>query len=565
MQTGDGQLERTPKQCSERQRQGALAWVALALGAFWCAAAQGAPAVTVWVAGSQVTAGPAATLVGGVVWGSPGACAESAGARADWDASGGRLTLSRPDLGRLALVAGSAEAKLGSRAVPLEGKVEVRGGQAYCPLGPVLGALGLRVKWQADARRLTASGVVRSVTVRAGETGARVSVVCTIPCRGLVDGAGDPTKRYVDLAGCQPDSRVPDTRYVYTGPLVRVRTGQPRGKATTRVVADLREPLAARWEPADNGLGGDLVIGRGDGAMSPVARHLPRLNGITTVQRNPGEERLRITSDWPLQPRWSLATKPARIVMDLPEVEAGLAETQLPMAGEFVDSVTVSAGEEPLTVRLSVALRELIRFSVDKTPLGAEVVFRRARLQDQTVALDPGHGDPDTGATGKVLKEKDVNLDVALRTARRLQEAGARYVLTRPTDRLVGLYDRPALALAQHADVFVSIHCNAMPRRNQGHGTETWYYRPDSACLATILQDSLVRNLGRVDRGVKTARFVVVREAKMPAVLAELMFLNDDQEEALLQQDNTRESAAAAIVAGVRGFFEGTGPVAGRG
>jgi N-acetylmuramoyl-L-alanine amidase len=65
--------------------------------------------------------------------------------------------------------------------------------------------------------------------------------------------------------------------------------------------------------------------------------------------------------------------------------------------------------------------------------------------------------------------------------------------------------------------------------------------------------------LGRIDRGVKQARFVVIREQKIPAVLVELMFINDDTEEGLLQQDATRESAAGAIAEGLRQYVEGSG------
>lgn len=547
---GSSDLERLVR--GARRGLGAVLALACACFSAACAAAP----VTVWVAGTQVQGAPAASVAGGVVWGPLAACAKAAGASVDWDAGPGTLVLSRADLGKLVLTVGSAQGRAGAATVALGGKMAVRQGQAYGPLEPVLGWLGLRSKWDAQARRFTATGVVRSVTVRAGERGARISVSCSIPCRTLPGTVGSPPKRYVDVLGCLAGTGLPATRFIYTGDVLRVRAGQPPGKVATRVVADLAQALPMRWEPAPGGLGGDLVVGTASDRLPVVTRNLPRLTGVTVVQRPDGEERLRVSSDWPLQVRWSLVSKPPRIVLEASEIESGLGESDLPMAGEFVSWVRVAPGQGA-GLKLEVGLRDLMRFSVEQSGKQAEVVFRRGRLQDQTVALDPGHGGNDSGARGRVLLEKDVNLDVALRAARRLQEAGARYMLTRSKDETLGLYQRPDLALIQHADVFVSIHCNAMPRRNQGHGTETWYHRPDSVALAMLLQNALAGNLGRTDRGVKTARFVVVREAQMPAALVELMFINDDQEEALLQQENTRESAAAAIVEGVRQFIEG--------
>ncbi|MGC9319259.1 MAG: N-acetylmuramoyl-L-alanine amidase family protein, partial [Armatimonadota bacterium] len=114
------------------------------------------------------------------------------------------------------------------------------------------------------------------------------------------------------------------------------------------------------------------------------------------------------------------------------------------------------------------------------------------------------------------------------------------------------------------ADLFVSIHCNAMPRPNTGRGTETYYYHARSKCLGLIMQAELVRRLSRRDNGLRWANFCVTRESKMPAVLVELMYLNTDEEEALLAKPEVRTAAAEAIVEGLRQYVEGTGSVAER-
>jgi N-acetylmuramoyl-L-alanine amidase len=136
---------------------------------------------------------------------------------------------------------------------------------------------------------------------------------------------------------------------------------------------------------------------------------------------------------------------------------------------------------------------------------------------------------------------------------------GAQTMLTRDSDVYVDLYDRPGLANRIDADLFVSIHCNAMPTRNTGHGTETFYYHDRSMALGAVIHGELMKALKRTDRGLKWANFCVTRESHMPAVLVELMFLNDDREEALLARPEVRTAAADAIVEGLRQYVEGTG------
>ena len=184
--------------------------------------------------------------------------------------------------------------------------------------------------------------------------------------------------------------------------------------------------------------------------------------------------------------------------------------------------------------------------------------FQRESLLATMVALDPGHGGYHLGARGRRLKEKDVNLDVARRASAQLSAWGVPHILTRTEDRTLGLYERPALAEAVGAKAFVSIHCNASDGPKTGHGTETFYCHRESKCLGLIVHRSMVAALGRADRGLKTARFAVIREAKMPAVLTELMFIDNEQEEALLEQPSTREAAAQAIVAALRQYVEGS-------
>ena len=165
-----------------------------------------------------------------------------------------------------------------------------------------------------------------------------------------------------------------------------------------------------------------------------------------------------------------------------------------------------------------------------------------------TVVLDPGHGGFDKGGVpGMRLVEKNFTLDVAGRVRSMLQAAGIRTVMTRSTDTFVELRDRCAIANRQPGAVFVSIHFNAAPREGAS-GIETYYYRgPASASLAAAIHRELVRSSGAPDRGVRTCRYYVLRNTRIPAVLAELGFLTNRAEGARITSIAYREKLAQGI------------------
>jgi N-acetylmuramoyl-L-alanine amidase len=216
------------------------------------------------------------------------------------------------------------------------------------------------------------------------------------------------------------------------------------------------------------------------------------------------------------------------------------------------------------------------------------------------VVLDPGHGGYDGGATGPAgLREKDVTLDVAKRTAPMLSRAGIEAVLTRDDDRFVSLEERAARANQLGADLFVSIHCNAAESHAR-HGVETYVLdttrdeiaqrvaarenatsttatadlgsiladlrladqATHSTHLADLLQKSALASLrpsyGDVlDGGVHYAGFYVLVGARMPAVLFETSYISNGAEEARLGSADYKDRLADAIANAVRAYREG--------
>ena len=168
-----------------------------------------------------------------------------------------------------------------------------------------------------------------------------------------------------------------------------------------------------------------------------------------------------------------------------------------------------------------------------------------------TICLDPGHGGKDTGnRVGFGFfghSEKTYTLALALELRDQLKRAGFNVILTRTKDVYVDLPLRPDFANQHGADLFVSLHFNATQAgKNEVEGPETYCITPvgaassnaqgeggddgattanrseyQSLLLAYQMEKSLVRNLGVADRGVRRARFAVLRDAEMPAILIE--------------------------------------------
>lgn len=169
----------------------------------------------------------------------------------------------------------------------------------------------------------------------------------------------------------------------------------------------------------------------------------------------------------------------------------------------------------------------------------------------RVVVIDPGHGGPDPGAVGiGGIREKDIVIDVSREVARILQQQGVIVRLTRPDDRDLDLAPRVAIAEQANADVFLSIHANAISMsRPDINGVETFYApgRPRSAVLAGLIQNTILSTFNMQNRGVKTARFYVIRNTSMPSALVEIGFVTGREDAPNLANPAWRRQMAQAI------------------
>jgi len=249
--------------------------------------------------------------------------------------------------------------------------------------------------------------------------------------------------------------------------------------------------------------------------------------------------------------------------------------------GLFTDSSLRKANSQPLTAN------------------GSE-----ARYRLRTVVLDAGHGGKDRGCAGASAREADVALDLILALGRQIQEnmPDVKVIYTRKTDVFIELDERAAIANRNHADLFISIHCNAGP--SQSHGTEVWTMglhkttanlgvaqrensvilqeknyqsrydgfdpnSPQSHILFSLFQSAYITNslrfaqrvdrqlrtgVQRPSRGVKQAGFIVLWKSTMPSVLIESGFLTNPTEERYLNNKANQSYMATGIFRAFREY-----------
>lgn len=301
-----------------------------------------------------------------------------------------------------------------------------------------------------------------------------------------------------------------------------------------------------------------------------------------------------------------------RVFVDLARTRIGKQKREIAVGG-LVERVRLGPHEggarivldlQRKAVRRVFYLPEPFRVVIDVStrPLGEAPLNAKGKRQLNRVALDPGHGGSDPGATGPSgLQEKDVTLDIAHRAASVLaRELQVSTLVTRDRDEYVALEERTARANAYGADLFVSIHCNAS-ESGAAHGVQTYVLDttsdeiaarvaarennaslaqagPDvarllsnlrladngsrSVHLAELLQRAAVASLsekfaGVSDQGVKTAGFYVLVGAQMPAVLFETSFISNATEEERLKTGDYRQRLADAIINAIKAYRDG--------
>jgi N-acetylmuramoyl-L-alanine amidase len=332
---------------------------------------------------------------------------------------------------------------------------------------------------------------------------------------------------------------------------------------------------------------------------------------------SPDYTRIVIDLSSPIEFSKNRLSNPDRIYFDLKKSSiAKEIKTHLPVGDGIVktirasqfndDTVRVVFDIEEITDYKSFLIEDPVRLVIDLYGKGKGTDTPVLAVTKKRIVIDAGHGGHDPGAVGpNRLYEKDVVLDIAMKLKKILSaDPGNEVFLTREKDVFIPLEERTAFANRKNADLFVSIHANASPRR-QAKGVETYLLnwtddeeanrvaarenqislkkmkemnsqmdtvgailsglmrenkRDESIKLANYIQRSMISglddNYGDVpDLGVKQALFYVLFGAKMPSILVEVSFISNPEEEKLLSQPDYRMNIAKAIAEGLHTYL----------
>lgn len=362
----------------------------------------------------------------------------------------------------------------------------------------------------------------------------------------------------------------------------RLRIGQFE-PTVARVVLDV-DQTSGDWETRyDPQQGGVVLVPAGGSSQASLLPDQPsNFEGpvATITNVNLVGNQLMIVADgflfyrsgWePASGGYRISVKPARLPQSLPDpglpADGPIDRIRFRQETEDTVSILVQPSKdfnviEPSPGQGARQITLLVQALDGSTPVVSAPVSPGAPTNaipgQPLVAIDPGHGGRDPGAVANGLLEKTLNLNVSFKVAQLLQAEGIGVIMTRTDDREILLQPRVDTAVQAGASILVSIHHNALDRSGV-NGIETYYLRPDSERLASTLHRSIVASSGGTDRGVRRARFFMVRvtPTTMPSVLLELGYMTNPAEASRLATDEYQTILAQSIANGIKAYFRG--------
>ena len=212
-------------------------------------------------------------------------------------------------------------------------------------------------------------------------------------------------------------------------------------------------------------------------------------------------------------------------------------------------------------IQLQVSLNSVSPNNQTPLPSSNPVTQNPQNVGDRrrgVIFVDAGHGGNDPGAVANGIQEKDVVLPISLKLGQALQSMGYTVYYTRTNDVEIDLEPRVAEAERVNADVFVSVHANALAPGNSGiSGTETYHSRTSIVGkeLASYVHSQIISGTGATDRSVRGAGFYVTTKTSMPAILVETGYVTNPNEARNLSNPSYQKQMADAIAKGIDQFM----------
>lgn len=431
-------------------------------------------------------------------------------------------------------------------------------GVDYIPLRAIVAQVGGFSDWRADS-----SLVVYSKVTRIAVADFRIEVDIAGPAALKIMTLDAPPRVVVDVLGARLD---PDKPPATSG---EFRMSQ-FDENTVRVVAQTSAIVAP------------------EGAMTPEGAVRVVWSGAKAVKPDPYRHGAAVVTPMELGTPVIAADEENETVIQIPfrggqpgnfsvqRDQAGVHWVHFPgarlAAGEGITELTsrsfksfqmVDRPGVGLALRLELEQPKGIQVAANGPNMLVRITKPRnsgGGLAGKIIVVDAGHGGKDPGASWGALLEKDINLDIARHVGRLLKENGATVIMTREDDTFVELNDRPGIANASNAHFFISVHVNSNNIVNSRSGTFTYYHMqdPDSRALAECIQAEVVKVTGLPDHGArsdsevyKVGGFAVLRHSRMPAVLFETAYINNERDRQKLMDPEFRRKVAEAIVRGI--------------
>ena len=248
------------------------------------------------------------------------------------------------------------------------------------------------------------------------------------------------------------------------------------------------------------------------------------------------------------------------LLISVPKEDIEIPTDIVHINDSLVKNVVITEDMDNGQYNIQVSLKENVDYKVESPRRTQEYVIDlsvRKNRGTPLIVIDPGHGGTAPGATSPInnLVEKDIVLDMSQRLDKLLRNAGYNTYMIRNSDTTVSLADRAGVANKLQADLFISIHANAVVGNDEVNGIETLYAR-DNKHVAEIFQRELINYTGANDRGVKhRPNLVVLRDTEMPAILVETGFLTNKAEAEKLATSSYRQTIAESLFQATRKYF----------
>jgi N-acetylmuramoyl-L-alanine amidase len=397
----------------------------------------------------------------------------------------------------------------------------------------------------------------------------------------------DRRQVYIDLVGstlapnASPRDTIVNQRGVSRAILSQSRPNPP----TTRLTLNV-SPGTPEWQASSTPDGSGVIVIPQLAGDPGTAPNPGQLNQVQAVEIE-GDRQLviRTTQRLTYTGNWDRATGGYRITLPFSQLAANVRGPRLTNTSPLLQVRLRQDDAQTVSVLVFPANNTQLGELNQPNPQSLTLQLRRSGFQPinpgssipvprpfpgqiprvptngrQIVVIDPGHGGPDPGAVGIAgIQEKEIVMDISNQIAGILQQQGIAVILTRTGDYDFDLAPRVQIAESNRAAVFVSIHANAISMsRPDVNGLETYYFN-SGLDLARTIHSSILQGVNIRDRGVRSARFYVLRNTSMPSVLVETGFVTGAEDARNLADPNHRRQMAEAIARGILQYLRGGG------